>query len=236
MNFAKISFAFLFISAGLLCSQPLLGQSETRNVGSFKGVQLNIPGKLYLRQGSPQKVVIEASREVLERIETDIVSGNLVIRQENGSWWKSWKDRGTIKVYITAPNLEHISVSGSGSIKSENTIRADRMYLGVSGSGDMDLEVETQNLDSKISGSGSMDLKGRARNTEISISGSGNMDGESLSTNTCEVRISGSGNCRIEVSESLDSRVSGSGNIYYRGNPDKVSNHSSGSGSIKKIG
>ncbi len=211
-------------------------QSETRNVGKFTGVKLSVPGDLYITQGSPQKVVIEASDDRLERIETEIQGGNLIIR-EKGTW-KSWKNWGgkNIKIYITAPTLNYLVVSGSGSIEGQNTIRSEDMYVAVSGSGDMDIDIRATDLEGRISGSGNLDLKGNAEDFEVSISGSGNVDAEDLSTSNCEVRISGSGNCRVGVSKSLDSRVSGSGNVYYKGNPEKVNSSSSGSGSLRKIG
>lgn len=218
-------------------SSACQAQSQTRDVGSFTGVKMSVPGDLYVKQGSPQRVLIEASDEVLDRIETEVNGGNLVIRQkEDWKWWKNWSSRGKIKVYVTAPTLEYLVVSGSGRIESENTIRSNQMYVGVSGSGDIDLDLNTGDLEGKISGSGNVDLRGSADDLEVSISGSGNFDAEDLAAETCEVRISGSGNCRVNVKESLESRVSGSGNIYYRGDPRRVNNSSSGSGSVRKIG
>jgi hypothetical protein len=181
-------------------------------------------------------VVIEAPADKLDEIETEIEGGNLVIKEKSS--WKNWKSWGgkKIKVYITAPTIDYLVVSGSGSIEGQNTIRSQDMYVAVSGSGDMDIDVRATNLEGRISGSGNLDLKGNTEDFDVRISGSGNVDAEDLSTANCEVRISGSGNCRVEVTNSLDSRVSGSGNVYYKGNPDKVNNSSSGSGSIRKIG
>ena len=49
------------------------------------------------------------------------------------------------------------------------------------------------------------------------------------------IHISGSGSCKINVSKEIDANVSGSGSISYRGNPEKVYHHASGSGKIRKI-
>ncbi len=237
MKLSNSLVTLLILSLTFINFSTLLAQSETRNVGSFSGVKMGISGNLYITQGSPQKVVIEAPEEALKRIETEIVGGNLIIRQQNDwKWWRNWSGSRNIKIYITAPKLDHLAVSGSGSIESENTIRADNMYVGVSGSGDMDLDLDIQDLESRVSGSGNMDLRGSARDIEVSVSGSGNVDAEDMSADNCDIRISGSGNCRVQVKNRLESRVSGSGNVYYRGNPEKVNNSSSGSGSIRKIG
>ena len=160
----------------------------------------------------------------------------MVIKQDDDwRWWKNWSGKN-IKIYVTSPTYERLTVSGSGNIVGQNTLQSKEMYIGVSGSGKVNLDIKVVDLDSKISGSGNMNLEGTARNTNLQISGSGNLDAEDLASENCQVRISGSGNCRVQVDNTLDSRVSGSGNVYYRGNPEKLSNHSSGSGSIKKIG
>ena len=211
-------------------------QQQTRDVGSFDGVNLGISAKMTIKQGNSSSVVIEASEDVLEHIETKVKNGVLVIKQDSDwKWWKNWNSKN-VRIYITNPTFNHVSVSGSGNIRGENTIQGKTMYLGVSGSGKLDLDIKTVDLETKISGSGNIDLTGSARNTELAVSGSGNLNAEDLSSENCEVRISGSGNCRVNVDGSLESRVSGSGNVYYRGNPDKLHNQSSGSGSIKKIG
>ncbi len=233
----KSSIQVLFILVlSILTNNSAVAQNQTRNVGRFEGVNLGMAANLFVTQGNTSSVVIEASEDALEHIETEVKGGILVIKTDNDwNWWKSWKAKN-VKIYITNPTFEHLSVSGSGKIQGENSLQSKTMYIGVSGSGEVDLDIKTVDLESKISGSGNMDLRGSARNTQLSISGSGNLDAENLASENCEVRISGSGNCRIQVDNSLDSRVSGSGNIYYRGNPAKLSNKTSGSGSIKKIG
>ncbi len=226
----------ILVAVMILTGQLIMAQKVTRDVEPFTGVSLGLPAQLYVKQGNSPSVVIEASDEVQERIETRVKSGVLTIKQDDDwKWWKNWSGK-KVKIYITNPTFDHVSVSGSGDIMGQNMLQSKNMYIGVSGSGKINLDIKTVDLDSKISGSGNMKLEGSARNTNFQISGSGNLDAEELASETCSVRISGSGNCRVNVDDSLESRVSGSGNIYYRGNPEKLSNQSSGSGSIKKIG
>ena len=50
-----------------------------------------------------------------------------------------------------------------------------------------------------------------------------------------EISISGSGNCRCWVENDLEVRVSGSGSVYYKGDPEKVDARISGSGKVRKL-
>src|SRR5882762_10216222 len=94
--------AFLFALALLVLASWAQGQTrETRNVSTFTKIAFRIPGKLYLRQGSPQKVEIEGKKDVLEEIETRVDGNKLVIGKE-GEWkfWR-WKEGDDVNVYIT---------------------------------------------------------------------------------------------------------------------------------------
>lgn len=236
MNLKNPILFSLFLVFSIICT-PLWAQNkETRNVSDFTGVKMAVPGNLYLKQGNKQEVIIEASDDILERIETEVRGGNLVIKEESNWSWKWWKSNmGKINIYITATTIDYLSVSGSGNMETQNTIKADDVGLAISGSGNMDLDLQAEDLDSRISGSGNMKLRGTADSNEISISGSGDLRAEDLETGVYKVRVSGSGTCRIYAKSEIDMRVSGSGNVYYKGDPDKVYSSVSGSGSLKKL-
>ncbi len=60
----------------------------------------------------------------------------------------------------------------------------------------------------------------------------GDIDAYDLSSNDADIRISGSGEIKISVKENLIARISGSGNIYYKGDPKKQDIKVSGSGNV----
>lgn len=238
MKNLNILSCILLVSLVTLTFNPALAQQKTLELGAFTGVKLGLPVDLYIRQGSPQKVMVEAPGEVTGRIKTKIHDGMLyIVKQDNDSgWWEKQKGKGeAVKIYITAANIELLAASDGGSIRSENTLRAGRLNIGVSGSGTIKVVVEAGDLEGKVSGSGHVGLRGSARNTKFRISGSGKLDAERLAANNCQVEISGSGNCRIQVNNDLLSRISGNGKVYYRGNPKRIINNASGSGALKKI-
>lgn len=219
-----------------ICTAVQAQDRETRDVSTFNGIKLGVPGNLHLKQGAKQEVVIEASDDILDRIETEVKDGYLVIKQENDWNWKWWKSNtGRIDIYITATDIEYLAVSGSGTMEGENTIKADDLGLDISGSGNMDLDIQANDIESRISGSGNMELSGSCTSNDIRISGSGDLRADNLAADLYSIQISGSGTCRIYAKSEIDARVTGSGNIYYKGEPDKVHSSISGSGSLKKM-
>jgi len=209
-------------------------EKQTRNVGDFTSISFGISGDLYLTQGNSTKVVIEGDEEDLEKIQTEVSGDRLRIYTKNNSWNWSWSN-SKIKVYITVKNFDGLNVSGSGDAVSDGVIRGGDVKLSVSGSGSMDMKLEATTLDMGISGSGSISLRGKAVSSDLSISGSGKLDAADFIVETVEVHISGSGSARVHATKEIDSRISGSGSVRYAGDPDKVYNKSSGSGSVRKM-
>ena len=197
----------------------------------LSGVKLGFHGDVFITQGSTQKVVMHGQQNILDNIKREVKNGAWYITNE-----RNVRNAKDVKIYITMSTLDVAKVSGSGSIVSEGKFRAlGDVDLGVSGSGDLILDLEAADIDCGVSGSGEIQLKGSANMLDISISGSGDIDGVGMMVSDCEVSISGSGDVSVYVTESLSSRISGSGDIRYKGDAAKVRSSISGSGDVREI-
>ena len=85
-----------------------------------------------------------------------------------------------------------------------------------------------------ISGSGDITLNGKTTDFEVRVSGSGDVNAYDLSALNVTANVSGSADIEVTATEMIQARVSGSGDISYRGNPKKIDTKSSGSGDITK--
>lgn len=206
---------------------------EARNVAPFTRVQLAGSMEVIVTQGSTQKVEVEGLPEDVKEVTTTVEKGRLRVGNVNHSGlnWRGFK--GPVKVYVTVTTLEGLSVSGSGHLHADNALTGKAVSVAVSGSGKLRAPLTAEVVDASISGSGQMQLSGSAQSLAASVSGSGRIDASALKAGSCEARISGSGNCRVNVTETLDAHISGSGNVLYGGSP-KVSSHISGSGRVSK--
>lgn len=189
---------------------------ETRSVDNFTKIAFRIPGKMYLRQGTEQKVVLEGDKDLLNKIKTEVAGGRLSIGRENNNWrmW-DWDDDKRIIAYVTVKSLEGLSVSGSGNVIGEGVLKAGDLDLAVSGSGSMEIEVSVSGeMEADVSGSGNMQVKGTCRSLESKVSGSGKVILAGTITNLADMSVSGSG--KIVASgraREIRTTISGSGEI-----------------------
>jgi hypothetical protein len=206
---------------------------EKRDVGSFNKISLGISADLYLSQGSKTEVVIDAEERMMEYIITEVTNGNLKIKYDK---WRVPRHK-RIKIYITIPEIKGLNVSGSGDIIAETDINGEDIEFNISGSGKIIIDnLKVSDAEASISGSGGLLLAGSEtlESFEISISGSGDMKAEKLKVDKFMARISGSGTCEVHVLSELTANISGSGGVYYAGNPI-VDVRISGSGKVRPL-
>lgn len=189
---------------------------EVRKVDTFTKIAFRVPGKLYLRQGTPQKVEIEGDRKFLEEVETEVNGGKLSIGREGGWMNWNWGNEDRVNVYITVANIEGLSVSGSGDLIGETRLSVADLDLNVSGSGSLKIEADASgDVEADVSGSGSIELSGKCRSFNSDVSGSGRVRLTESIANKASFGVSGSG--KIEASgtaEEVKTSISGSGRVY----------------------
>jgi hypothetical protein len=228
----KLLLAVLLLTSSVVFSQ----NRETRNVSSFNRIAFRIPGKLILKQGSPQKVELEGNRELLSKIETEVDGDKLSIGRENRWMDWNWGKEDRVTVYITVPSIEGLSVSGSGDLVCEGKFTTGDLKLAVSGSGSLQIEASASGeIEANVSGSGRLQVGGNCKSFESDVSGSGRVIVNAKIDGAADVEISGSG--KIEASgsaQSIKASISGSGRVNASNlEVDKCTVRISGSGDVE---
>jgi len=208
--------------------------NQERSVGSYDEVALAGWFDVDLVAGKEGELTLEGESNLLEYIVTDVKDGRLRIKVKKGYNLKpsSW-DNG-IRITVPIESIDALKLSGSGDIVSRTTIKANNFKTSLSGSGDITLAIDSNSLDASMSGSGDINLSGRTENFDVSISGSGDIKAYDLEAENVDATVSGSADIKVTATKIIRARVSGSGDIRYRGNPSKVDTKASGSGDISK--
>jgi len=201
--------------------------SEERAVSEFKTISLKGVGRVVLTQGQTHSVTIQTDDNIVPLIETEVQNDKLIISQGNYNLRPT-----TLNFNITVAHLKGIAISGAGDVIGKSRFVSDDFFAKISGSGDMALELDVAELETTISGSGSMNLAGQTDRHDASISGSGKINAFDMHTQNLSLKVSGSGNCKVNATETLHVRISGSGDVIYKGHP-RITSKISGSGSLE---
>lgn len=228
----------------LMIAAPALAQetinepnAQERRVAGFTKIAVSGPIDLVFSQGADTKVVVSATNEKdLKDIETVVENDVLKIRFRNRKDLirKDWRGN-KFRAYVSAPRLESLHNGGSGHTTIRGVLKGDELDLAMSGSGKLDGRVEVTRLETSLLGSGNIDLKGKAERADMRVSGSGSIHAYELTTEFCEAAISGSGGVQVTTMREISGRISGSGNIRYRGEAKTTDIRTNGSGRLTRV-
>lgn len=185
-----------------------------------------------LVDGKEGMLTLEGEQNILDHIITEVKGDKLTIKVKNGYNLNptSWK-RG-VSITIPVESISALSLSGSGEIVGKKTLKANNFETAISGSGDIIIALDVNSLKASMSGSGDMALSGKASDFVASISGSGDINAYDLIADNVDATVSGSANVKVTAIKEIIAKVSGSGDIDYRGNPERIDTKVSGSGDI----
>lgn len=183
--------------------------TEARHVPAFAAVDLAGANRVAVRVGGKRNVVVHADDNLVKLITTDVRSGVLVIRDTG-----SFTTKSAMRVDVTVPTLAKATLSGTG-ILNVDAVKGKRFAVRLPGSGVIGASGAVDRLDATLGGSGDMQL-------------------ENLIARDARVGVPGSGRLQVHATEMLRATISGSGAIFYRGNPSSVTQSVTGSGTIIK--
>jgi hypothetical protein len=204
--------------------------TEERSLSTFTGIFLTSSANIILTQSDDQKIKIEAEDNIQQYIITTVSKNKLSVSSENNIY-----PTKAINIYITVKEITHLELTGSGNITAENALIGPSLKLKNIGSGNITASIDIDDLDIQISGSGNIGLSGTAKVTEIKINGSGKVKGKDLTVFNSKIKLSGSGDCTIDVTNTLNADLSGSGNLFIVRKPESIFGKYVGSGKIKVI-
>lgn len=187
---------------------------EILNLSEFTGIELKIAANVYISQDDFFEVVAKGEQNVIDELERNV---------RNDTWEIEFDDcmeDYELDLYITMPEVEFLSIEGSGEIRGETFFDSQYITLRISGSGDMCLGIFAEEIDAKIMGSGDIELEGTAEQLDLKITGSGDVKSFNLLNENADVQLTGSGDASVHVLEFLKVKISGSGDVFYKGFPD----------------
>jgi len=208
---------------------------ELRQVREVKQVRFKGPGSVKIRQTDKEEsLTVHAPAYVIRHIVSSVEDGILNLGYVSPQVFSLKVLKEVISYDLKLKQLDALSVSGSGRVLVPD-LDVDKLALSLSGSGKIQFEHMTADLLSvNGSGSGSIIVQGDVETQRVNLSGSGDYQALRLVSDICHINLTGSGGASVLVHDEMIVRLSGSGDIRYKGYPD-IQQQITGTGRVKRI-
>ena len=229
-NLAILIFASIsFISCNSISGNGNVSD-EKRPLSNINTVKTSGSIDVVINSGNDYSLTVENDENLIPFVVTEVNGDELNIHYKNG--YSVMNDHA--KVIVTVPTLDRIITSGSGDVTTNGTIKSNNeIEMNTSGSGDIKATVNAPSVKVTGSGSGDIELSGMTKNFDCGISGSGDIKCSDLKSENAVIHVAGSSNVHVFASVSLKVNVTGSGDVYYSGNPASPEIHIAGSGTVQ---
>lgn len=246
---------FLLALAAMITPVFTLAQSETRTLsvrGSYNGIAVGGSHTVDFTIGpAGQPVTVTGEAEDLDNLEIYVKDKTLHIKFRKGY---TSKTGSRVNVSVQNPELKEASVGGSGLLNITGGMKADNTGLSVGGSGTICADrvegkraefniggsgkvicrnVDVEKAEASVGGSGHIEIGGKADKMEATVGGSGSVDARELTVASAEITVAGSGTVYTHCTRKISATVTGSGRVYYSGDPSTVSHRGKGKNFIK---
>ncbi|HNQ61419.1 MAG TPA: DUF2807 domain-containing protein [Bacteroidia bacterium] len=154
--------------------------TKVKSLDNFYGLVINSTANVILETGENSSIRFEGEQRDLEKVNTNIENGNLIISGSNTN---------PLTIYITIKELNLVEVNGSARIFSSNVINSDLLLLKVNGSGSIRLDVRSLSLGMIVKGSGKIYASGSTGSSFTRIYGEGKVYTPELDSFNSSVEI-----------------------------------------------
>lgn len=203
-------------------------RTEKRQIGAFTALEVGGAYDVEIVAGQSASLEISGDDNLLALISTEVRGNTLYITSK-----EHLSPKLKLRIKATTQNIESVESSGASDVRLSQ-VNNEKLRIETSGAGSVDVSVKTKVLTIETSGAASVKASGTAEKFEVETRGAGDVNAQGLQARTVKVDVSGAGDVEVNVSEELDVRVSGAGDIVYHGDPKSVNKSISGAGSVRK--
>jgi len=196
-------------------------------VQSFDEIYIGGNFDVILIPSDKNSILISADENLMKYINVEVHNNSLNINTVH-----NLKSSNGIDVTINYITLSGIYSTGASKITHNNALVSQNLEIDLSGTGSIELEIDSDTSSVTMTGAGLVKLTGKTSLLNVGISGAGGLVASDLVAQNCDISLSGFGGASVHVTENLEANISGIGGIQYSGNPAHIEKSITGLGKI----
>ncbi|MCI5056534.1 MAG: DUF2807 domain-containing protein [Flavobacteriales bacterium] len=195
------------------------------DVEPFHSLKLEDTFEIYLVQSQEYALEIIGNETFVDEI-TYVTKDSILTLASNSNkkWLNPKKSKIVLKIY--SPDLKKIESHKTAIIRSEDTLKLDEFGIVFEGRANIvDIKLECQDFyfwNTSSTTSGTMSVTGKTESMKLWISSLVTFKGSQFSCKRAFVEQSSDGDCDVFVTDTLDCKMLGYGNIFLYGNTINV--------------
>ncbi len=232
--FLAIPLFLLFIS----CAERNFSSSgnDVKEKKALSGVtRLKIDGvfNLTISQSDDESIEVEGDEAMIKKLLID-QDGELLSLKMEEDVADGFFDDKNLRINISIKDLKELNYEGVGNVKTNGLFKVDDLKLLGNGVGNLELELDAQEIDADFDMVGNIKLQGKANRAIFINNGIGNLDASQLIVQDMDVNSSGIGKVEVNCVGDLSLVVDGIGKVSYTGNPRIIKKDVSGIGKVEE--
>jgi len=225
MNIKKLLILFLGFTAFAYA------QDRTQNLGDFNEIKIFNGLSVEIERSDNSKVDISGEK-------TD----DVVVKNINGKLKLSLKfpeqfnaDKVKIKIFYNQ-DIVTLDANEGSAIFSDETIDQVNLTVKTQEGAYISIPIDVKYLTIKAVTGASIKVTGKAVNQDVEVTTGGVYEAYDLINEYADITAASGGRAEVHVTNLLDAKVRFGGNVYYKGNPEKVNSKKVFGGKVKNKG
>lgn len=211
--------------------------TEERSLTAINSINIKNNVDVKFHYSKEFKLTVRGGSNLLDKIETRIENGTLYIRNKNKcNWVRNFNPELEVNVWL--PELSSIYIEdASADLIFEDTIPVKNFRLdSFSSIGNYKMKLKGDIVTLAIhNGAADLDAEGSVGTLYLYGVGYGKLNCEQLQTSNTYTDNQGTNDFYVNALSILEVRISGSGNIYYKGYPPNIVKRELGSGKLIQL-
>jgi hypothetical protein len=235
MDLLRITYFLLLVSL-FSCKKDEDRVQLKYELNAYHTIQLNDAFEVELIEQEKYEIEILGLESFAKKTVFSVQDCTLSIRNDKKYKWTDPSDN-TVKLIIKGKGLKKVSANESCIIKSLNAITTKEFGIilaSKANTADIILENKVCYYWNNFPCGGKLTLRGKTDELKIWNYAIMTVDASALQAKTGIVENSSKGDCTINISERLEYKIDGEGDIILYGDPDTKDNGSSNSGTLIK--
>jgi len=232
LSLILFAFPFILTSCKTKCVEDAgMRVSHVNTVDRFDEVEVEGPIKVVFQQDTSYAIKVEADSNVVDEIKSSVSRGTLKIKLDP----EKYCGTDSVIVYAGIGSLKSIKAKANSKVASQGRLNLGELKLTLTGSTTADLDLNASKLITEVDGTATIKLIGQAGLHQIKSKGAINLDAFDFVVGNYNINLEGVGKSNINVLNALNVETSGSSEIFYKGNPEKIEKKKTGNARLEKV-